>query len=326
MPNRAELLEAIAGTIADYRSGEIDPPTPHHIETWLRQFDKPVQIPILAELNHVLSKTYYSRERVEKFLLGVIRSEKLVGVNPRLYWLTVNFLRIQQLGNSQREMLVMFDALLQRECGVSIEMCGSESGPYFYLDDAVFGGGHVRKDVIDWVKGIAPQTGKLNIVTIAYHSGGKWYAEKTISEACRTAGKKIEVSWWRSLTIESFRDESTVDVLRPTMIPADVLTEEYARGLDHPPVFRKGSSLGRNKFFSSPEGRHVLEQEFLARGVYIRSICPNLNEFQRPLGNMLLQSLGFGALLVTFRNCPNNCPLVFWAGNPWYPLFPRKTN
>ena len=41
---------------------------------------------------------------------------------------------------------------------------------------------------------------------------------------------------------------------------------------------------------------------------------------------MILESLGFGSLVVTFRNCPNNAPLALWAGDPWYPLFPRRTN
>ena len=55
-------------------------------------------------------------------------------------------------------------------------------------------------------------------------------------------------------------------------------------------------------------------------------MCPNLNQFQRPLGNSLLETLGFGSLIVTFRNCPNNAPLPLWVGNPWHPLFPRTTN
>jgi hypothetical protein len=80
------------------------------------------------------------------------------------------------------------------------------------------------------------------------------------------------------------------------------------------------------KIFSSEEGRNLLEQQFLAKGTYIRTVCPLLNEYQRPLGNMLLETLGFGSTIVTFRNCPNNAPLVFWAEDPWHPLFYRKTN
>ncbi len=42
--------------------------------------------------------------------------------------------------------------------------------------------------------------------------------------------------------------------------------------------------------------------------------------------HMTLETLGFGSLVVTFRNCPNNAPLALWVGDPWYPLFPRTTN
>jgi hypothetical protein len=96
--------------------------------------------------------------------------------------------------------------------------------------------------------------------------------------------------------------------------------------LKYKPVFRTPGNVGENKFFSCEDGRHLLEQEFLKAGAKIRSLCPHLNKYQRPLGNMVLETLGFGSLFVTFRNCPNNCPLAFWAGDPWYPLFPRKTN
>jgi hypothetical protein len=58
----------------------------------------------------------------------------------------------------------------------------------------------------------------------------------------------------------------------------------------------------------------------------VRNMCPLLKDFHRPLGLVPLQTLGFGSTIVTFRNCPNNCPLVLWAGHPWYPLFPRKNN
>jgi hypothetical protein len=96
--------------------------------------------------------------------------------------------------------------------------------------------------------------------------------------------------------------------------------------MKHQPVLRTPPGTGELKIFSSDEGRELLEQQFLAKGAYIRTVCPILNEYQRPLGNMVLETLGFGSTIVTFRNCPNNAPLVFWAGDPWHPLFLRKTN
>ena len=116
------------------------------------------------------------------------------------------------------------------------------------------------------------------------------------------------------------------DVLRPTSIPDEQAVIDYAYGLSHQVVLRKLGSRTATRFFSSEAGRHILEQEFLKAGVRIRSICPNLNKYQRPLGNSVLETLGFGSLLVTFRNCPNNAPLALWVGDPWYPLFPRRTN
>ena len=68
----------------------------------------------------------------------------------------------------------------------------------------------------------------------------------------------------------------------------------------------------------------VLEQEFLKRGATIKLENQNLKDYARPLGNIVLQRFGFGALIVTYRNCANNCPLVFWAGD--YPLFERDNN
>lgn len=50
MATRAQLLEAIASRIADYRRGELPPRTAAHADRWVRQFDKDTQEDILAEL------------------------------------------------------------------------------------------------------------------------------------------------------------------------------------------------------------------------------------------------------------------------------------
>ena len=96
--------------------------------------------------------------------------------------------------------------------------------------------------------------------------------------------------------------------------------------MHHQPHLRTAGQVGGNGIFASDAGRQLLEQEFLKAGVRIREMCPNLGETQRPLGHMTLETLGFGSLIVTFRNCPNNAPLALWAGDPWHPLFARTTN
>ena len=324
---RSELLQSIAKTIADYRAGEIPKPTPDHVEKWLNQFDESVQLPILKETDHILKKTYLPKSTVEEFLSRLVVNEKLTSGDPRLYWPSVQILDIQQRGNSQSEMLKMFGVALESKCGLNLNDCSETSKKFIYIDDGIYTGNRFLGDIRSWISTDAPDGAELNVIVIALHRGGQHYARTELRKVARTVGKTININWWRSVALEDRRyytDSS--DVLRPKEIPHEQPVKDYVKSLDYDPLLRTPGSLGEKKFFSSEEGRHVLEQEFLKAGVYIRSICPHLNPYQRPLGNSVLQTLGFGSLLVTFRNCPNNAPLALWAGNPWYPLFSRKTN
>ena len=324
---RKALLASIAGTIADYRQGEIPTPDADHVDTWIKQFDAAVQDPMLVELDHVLKKTYVARADVQKFIGAIVTASKLAGSNPCDFWKKANFLNIQGAGNSQREMLESFEAVLQKTCGLSLGDCGSEDGPHIYLDDVIFTGNRIRNDLIAWIQSSAPSAAKVHVVVIGFHRGGQWYASTGIEEGAKACGKKVDIRWWHFIEIEDRKKYiSESDVLRPSSIPDDAAVQAYVQSLKYSPVLRSGNSLGEKKFFSSDAGRSLLELELLKAGAHIRSICPNLNQYQRPLGNMLLQTLGFGALIVTFRNCANNCPLAFWVDDPWYPLFPRKTN
>lgn len=327
MGKRGDLLESIASSIHDYRRGEILEPTPDHVDSWVRQFDDNVQVPILAEINHVLGETYISKASVEKFLVGLVRNKDFGGENPRPFWRNISFLNIQEGGNSQREMLEMFDSVLQKACNLSVDECGRDTDQFLYLDDGIFTGNRIRNDLMKWIELEAPPEAKVRVVVIALHLGGQGYADSGINKAAERAGKKIEIGWWWCVPIEDRKTYiNNSDVLRPTSLPDHERVKAYAESLKYEPILRKPGSVGAKRFFSSEDGRNLLEQEFLKAGVSIRDECPNLNQYQRPLGNMILETLGFGTMIVTFRNCPNNCPLALWAGDPWYPLFPRKVN
>jgi hypothetical protein len=198
---------------------------------------------------------------------------------------------------------------------------------YVSIDDVLFSGGRFKHDITNWIKDAAPQKAKLHIITIAYHRLGQWRTENDIKTVAKEAGKSIELSWWRVFEIEDRKAYmASSDVLRPTVVPQDPATVAYVAGLKLDPVFRTPGQLGALGFFSSEAGRSLLEQQFLVSGVGVRAQCPYLNAYMRPLGNSVMGTTGFGSMIVTYRNCPNNAPLVLWAGDPWYPLFPRKTN
>ncbi|MCC0807567.1 hypothetical protein FPV16_15240 [Methylobacterium sp. W2] len=327
MSNRHQLLTAISSEIADYRNGEIKRLDTEHVDRWVRQFPDSAQDPILLEMKHVLENTYINKKNFKDFISSVISNKNLAGDDPSIFWRGVKFLALQTAGNSQRVMLEMFDNTLQSKCGFGISECGEEPHTFLYLDDLVYSGGRTKTDITRWIREESPKEAKLVILTLGIHLLGKYFAETDINKASKDSGKSIKLDWWHAKSIEDRKAYmNNSDVLRPTTIPADIETNKYITELGLDPVLRAPGQVGGNKFFSSEEGRFLLEQQFLIKGVQIRKQCPYLNEYMRPLGNSMLKTTGFGTMVVTFRNCPNNAPLVLWAGDPWYPLFPRKTN
>jgi hypothetical protein len=325
-----KLLESVASILADYRKGEIEPPDASHVNRWILQFDAQVHDPILKEVQYVLERTYLTRRTVKEFLKELSSHPELTNGKPKKFWKETSVLKIQRNGSSQKEMLQILGEILKKEHQVDIDASSQDGDVAVYIDDVVFGGGHVRGDLVEWITNKAPKKVTIHIVVLAYHLLGQWYASQKIQEAAANVGKVVDLRWWRIHEIENRKAYiNQSDVLRPVKIPKHKLSESYAKMLTDkgfPPALRTPGSVGNAKFFSSEEGRDLLEQQFLMKGTEIRDRSPLLIEYQRPLGNMILNTFGFGSMSVTFRNCANNCPLAIWAGDPWYPLCPRRTN
>lgn len=327
MTERADLLTAIGATISDYRSLPKCLSEADHVDRWISQFDAAVQLPMLRELNHVFGRTYISAANVKSFLETVFSSDDLAGHDKRRFWRRANLLHVQERGNSQREMLAFFNQVLLDRCAFDLSETGKGADTFVYFDDGLFTGSRIRSDLRTWVANHAPQAANLHVVTITFHTGGQYYAQTGIEDAVRQARKAINIRWWRNEELEdSLSHTNNSDVLRPKACPDDAAVRNYVAAMNHPPVWRSGSSVGPAGVFSSDAGRELLEVEFLKAGVRIRNLSGNFPDQHRPLGYMRLETLGFGSMIVTFRNCPNNAPLALWAGDPWYPLFPRRTN
>ena len=323
---RNSLLNSIADSIADYRISDLDPPCPEHVDRWVCQFEHDCHMPILSEMDHVLNRTYFSRTKIIEILNKLLTSKKVAGDDPCEFWKNVTFLDIQKCGASQTEMVALFDSLLQSKWGFSISEREGSTNTFIYLDDAIFSGGRVFRDLSDWAVNQAPEEAELHIIVIALHRSA-YFNRDRLENAITKSGKRITVSWWRKVILEDRKAHAdSSDVLRPTSIPTEPAVQAYIESLNYRPHLRNPGQVGTLGIFSSDTMRQLLEQELLKAGVRIRELCPGLNRYQRPLGNMVLETLGFGSMIVTFRNCPNNAPLALWAGDPWYPLFPRVTN
>ncbi|MFC1811916.1 hypothetical protein ACFL03_04435 [Thermodesulfobacteriota bacterium] len=337
MSKRSHLIESITETIADYRDGEIPAPTPEHVNKWVKQFETPVQIDILSEVDHILKQTYWSKDRVIEDLTDTLETKKLAGKNPASFWKSANFLNIQQLGSSQEDFLNLLNDILKKIYGFNINECGSPDGPYIYIDDCLFTGGHIIGDIKSWIEDNGVNDAELHIIVIGCHQLGEYFAEKDLIPVAKK--KKVNVKLWRTETIENRKfNINQSQVLRPTTIPNEPHVIEYVKKLEElgrKPLLRKPMKATVAPF-SSERRRQILEEAFLVAGAYIIDQCQKPAVSMRPLGYWNIHELGFGSLFITYRNCPNNCPLAFWWGDPdaspshpfskWYPLVPRKVN
>ena len=324
MSERNDLLLSIAGTIKDYRVGEIAEPTPEHVDRWISQFSRDAQVPVLRELDHTFECTYISKAKMQRWL------ERVTAHSPCEFWKGTHLLNIQRNGSSQREMLGIFVPILRRQCGHDAGHAGPDEGEFVYLDDAIFTGNRVVDDLSGWIGEQAPKKATLNIMVIALHTLGKYWIEtnERLERIESESDKQIDVRFLKSHLFESrqhYRNES--DVLWPT---EDIYSADGFSPRE--PGYRK------SRLFTGEKGRQLLESEFLNTGIRIRGLARDPAPQLKPLGYTspsFRGTPGFGSLFVTYRNCPNTCPLALWWGDPaaqpshpfskWYPLLPRKT-
>ena len=324
MTERSDLLASIAGTIRDYRAGEIAEPVPEHVDRWISQFDRAVQVPMLRELASVFRRTYYARSRIVYLLRTLVHHPPNRSTqSPCSFWQRAQLLDIQQAGGSQSEIRNLFGGVLHYECGLHIDQTAPDGQTFVYLDDALFTGSRIIRDLQDWMPK-APQRATVYICVIASYSLGEYWCQTRVPQIADEYGKEIDLRFWRFALYEnrrSYRNQS--DVLWPV---ADI----YDAGNFAP----RQPDLGTNRVFTGESNRQLLEREFLNAGIRIRNFSSNPSADLKPLGFSQFEP-GFGSLVATYRNCPNNCPLALWYGDPsqgsnhplgrWYPLLPRKT-
>lgn len=333
MTERDDLLASVANEIRTYRKGSFPEPTPEHVDRWLHQFSPDQQLPFLREFDHVIKQTFFTRRNVKDFLRALVTNTKLAGADPAAYWSSVNFLNIQQNGQSQKEMLKLFSKCLDDELGLHLDDCGKDGGDFVYLDDVMFSGNRVGNDLEPWIVNDAPQSATINVIVAALHSGGRYLVDKKLKSVIEQLGKKITVKYWRALEIENRKTyKNSSGVLWPTAVPNVAEVQAYMALPSKFPFEPRQPSVKPTEPFSSEAGRQVLENEFLIAGAKIRAMSETPKQSIRPLGYSPF-GVGFGSMIATYRNCPNNCPLAIWWGSPqetsgalhWYPLLQRET-
>lgn len=334
MTERALLLTEISQIIQDYRFGEIAIPNAAHVDRWINQFDDAAQLGVLFETKRILDRTYITRENFLDFLTRTLHDDTIAGNNPNEFWKSVNFLRVQRNGNSQNDILTLLNGLLLTEFGYGLAECAQQSNHFVYLDDIIFTGSRVKNDLTQWILNEAPSNAIVYILAIANYTGS-YYQINRIRQASIQSNKNINIRLVPLIELENrLTHKDNSDVLWPTYMPPYQDVQDYASST---PNFRFAPRQPVVPFndviFSSENSRVNFEHHMLSAGVRIRGYCNNPGDTIRPLGFGSF-GFGFGATVITYRNCPNNTPLAFWWGDPqahfgsplrrWYPLLPRK--
>lgn len=290
---------------------------------------------MLEELDHVLKETYFSKAKLQGWLNMLASAPNFVGTTPPAFWSGTTVLRLQSRGTSQGDVSSLLEQIVASTWGVTIGATAG-GGAFIYIDDFIFTGNTAVADLSSWITSTAPATIDLRVVVVAVHTYGEYYLRKQLEKVAATAGKKLNLSIWRSGEFEdrkAYVDRS--EVFRPTHAAGDPDVDAYVAALvaqNRPPVLRSAGAMPTTGVFKSSASRDVLEWELLRAGARLRARCANPKRVMRPLGFSTLDTLGFGATVVTYRNCPNNAPLALWWGDAtassgalaWYPLLPRR--
>lgn len=352
--NQNSLIESIYATIEDYRADENTPNvgmTTDRIRNWINQFDHELRVPILTQLNNIFKERYCSKSKVKDFLDQVVRvMTKDFNFNSASEFLkNSDFLNLQPKGKSQSVMLSLFDELIQEKYGLSLADCGITSKKYsIYIDDILCTGLTLISDIKEWSEQIFT-VDKTNRQAVADNSTTLVFAyifihKRNYFKKVFEMRKKIshEVSskhkMYRFTSIENdITTASKINFICPieegqtervinykAEIVNKVDNHVNGRWITKEEFYRSSNLPILEEFFTSPENRRIVENAFLQKGIEILDNANSQISNMRALGYSLpsLKDFGFGALCFTWRNIPNNAPLVFWySGGGFTPLF-----
>jgi len=327
-----QLAEEMAEILKDYRQSKGLNPKKENILKWVAQFNEENRLIILEEMIHIFKQRYLLENEVDGFLKDLISNTNLTKNNLN-FWKEVSLLQIQRNGKSQETMNEKFKRIIKEEKNIDITINDLTKKHFIHLDDFLFTGNRLKTDLINWLKTV-PKDCHLDIIYIGYYKNGQYHIKQELD---KNNPNNIKIEFWRLLELENNPNcQNVSEVLWPNekfLTNQNVVKYLKTQGNYKLRDINQKASLHCGKsIFSSEKNREILEKEFTLAGLKINSSIHDKNKkkYWKPLGIHSFHGLGFGAMIFSYRNCPNNTPLAFWWGdwnnnNIWYPLFNRKT-
>ncbi len=332
--------------IKDYRNDDGIYISIDDIVLWAKQFNDDGEF-ILTELNHIIPKVYLSKEKAKKCIESHINNliKDLSYTSAIAFVTDTKFLDIQPEHKSQKAILNLLTEILKEK--FNIDLSDFNSFPkknYVYFDDVLATGGTISKQLMDWLKisdngltnaeHILKSSKRLSVNLFCQHSWGRSFQSFRLK---KEFGDDIDykIKWYFNYEIQNhvkWNKQNLNNAIPIKNQPPNVTT--YLANLSASKyedyTFRKDSEPLKELLFTNPENRIKYENIILQKGIQIIDMINKpVSENIRPLGliNPHYKTLGLGTHFFTWRNIPNNSPLVFWwqvPGHNWKPLFPVK--
>lgn len=343
MKSNEEYADSIYNIVKDYRNEEGIFITTQTILEWAEQFGDDANF-ILMEVAHLMPKVYFSKDKVKDYLSDVIDffQKEYKYSDWDSFLKDADILQLQPERKSQWVLRNLLDEIIRTKVGKCLaDYALSNKKHYLYIDDILATGGTIGKDLTAWLKADnhdkSLEAGRitLHIAVICLHNLG-WSMQKF--KLGKIFGDSVAK---RIIVVRCFEVENNLNLYKPKLNAAIPIRDyvskdiiQYYENIDASKnahqAFRSKYAPVKEDFFSSPEDRVRYENILLEKGLYIMKQSTVLNTNVRPLGIMspYHKMLGLGTHFITWRNIPNNCPLVFWWNVPahnWKPLFePRR--
>ncbi|WP_106915232.1 phosphoribosyltransferase-like protein [Chryseobacterium aurantiacum] len=340
-----ELADSIYEVVKDYRNHDNVYITPEKILQWGEQFGTDSKL-ILTELNNILPQVYISREKAKEYVKSNLgKYYKMFNYSSIIQFLMdTEFMDVQQPHKSQPAILKLIDEVLNEHYSLSyLDYLTFPKKHFIYFDDILASGSTIGKHLIEFLEKkdtknknntdkILENEITLSVCVFCTHRWGLSFQEFRINKTCNEKlSKKINWSWNYEIQNHGKFSDQKLNIAIPvkgnnpkinSYLQSLTATkyEDYAyRNINTPLI---------ETFFTSSSNRILFENIITEKGIDIinmiqGAISPNI----RPLGliNPQYKIFGLGTHFFTWRNIPNNAPLVYWwqvEGHNWTPLFP----
>lgn len=342
------FVEQVYDKIKDFRKDEGVRITRESIREWAEQFGDDAEF-MLSETDNILGKTYLKKETAINLLRDCIKEHlKRHKYHDIVSYLQdVCYLRLQPNGKSQNVLVDMVEDIIRTDYGLDVaEYSDYPKKLFIYFDDVLVTGGTILSDLSQWLKQddriakINAHNIKLEVNLFVEHCLGQTITLYRLGryECPDLDTRNIHI--WHYYEVENhlklpyvFGGQNLNAIALPikeTLSPEAIKYWEELDANNHPEyAFRPEYRPVKEEYFTSAENRIKFERILVDKGLYIINQIQDVGPHIRPLGFVFpsYKTLGAGTLFFTWRNVPNNSPLVFWwdvPGHNWKPLFPAR--